>query len=173
MKFQPIALAFLLALGIAVFAGCDRPAAPVPPPVSVQSPDSEAQSEGQSAGAQSHPAVDKAAEDEALTPPPPFDGWANPVVALAITGQQLGYIEPCGCTGLENQKGGLARRFTLLKQLRDDKGWPVVALDVGSQVKRFGKQSEIKFQRTAEGLRAMDYKAAALGAEDLRLSAGE
>jgi hypothetical protein len=87
---------------------------------------------------------------------------------LFITGQQLGYIEPCGCTGLENQKGGLARRHTLLKQLTE-RGWPVVPLDVGSQVRRFGKQSEIKFQRTAEGLRALGYRAVALGADDLRL----
>ena len=102
-----------------------------------------------------------------------FDDWQKPAAVLVITGQQLGYIEPCGCTGLENQKGGLARRHTLLKQLADDKGWPVVPLDVGSQVRRLGKQSEIKFQRTAEGLRTMGYKAVTLGADDLRLSPGE
>src|SRR5262245_30249499 len=36
-----------------------------------------------------------------------FEGWPKPAVALVLTGQQLGYIEPCGCSGLENQKGGL------------------------------------------------------------------
>ena len=43
-----------------------------------------------------------------------------------FSGEQNGYLEPCGCAGLENQKGGLKRRFTFLKQLRD-KGWNVVA----------------------------------------------
>src|SRR5262245_16542588 len=67
-----------------------------------------------------------------------FADWPKPAVTLVLTGQQIGYIEPCGCTGLENQKGGLARRHTLFKQLAEERGWPVVPLDVGSQVKRFG-----------------------------------
>lgn len=103
---------------------------------------------------------------------PLFDGWPKPAVVLALTGQQLGYIEPCGCTGLENQKGGLARRHTLLKQLADERGWPIVPLDAGSQVRRLGKQSEVKFRWTAEGLRTMGYRAITLGADDLRVSAG-
>jgi hypothetical protein len=108
-----------------------------------------------------------------LPPAPPFDGWPEPTVALFFTGQQLGYIEPCGCTGLENQKGGLARRHTLLRQLQNDKGWAVVPLDVGSQVRRYGRQQEIKFQHTASALRTLGYKAVAFGADDLRLPAGE
>ena len=64
-----------------------------------------------------------------------FAGWGKPEVALFLTGEQHGYIEPCGCTGLTNQKGGLMRRHTLLKQLRDDRGWDVLALDVGNQVR--------------------------------------
>jgi len=108
-----------------------------------------------------------------LQPPPPFTGWAKPAVALFITGQQLGYIEPCGCTGLENQKGGLARRHTLLRQLRDDRGWPVVALDVGSQVRRYGRQQELKFQHTASALRTLGYSSVVLGASDLKLPVGE
>ena len=106
-------------------------------------------------------------------PAPLFKDWSNPKFVFVVTGQQMGYIEPCGCTGLENQKGGLARRFTFLRQLREEKKWPVVPLDVGSQIKRYGRQSEIKFQRTAEGLRAMGYSAVALGADDLKLTPGE
>ncbi len=45
-----------------------------------------------------------------------FDGWSTPSVVLLVTGQQHGYIEPCGCTKLANQKGGLARRHTLAKK---------------------------------------------------------
>jgi hypothetical protein len=102
-----------------------------------------------------------------------FKGWTTPQLVFVLTGQQLGYIEPCGCTGLANQKGGLARRATLIKELRDKRGWEVVPLDVGSQIKRYGKQSEIKFQKSAEGLRKMGYQAVALGADDLKLTPGD
>ncbi|RCS41353.1 hypothetical protein DTL42_22590 [Bremerella cremea] len=102
-----------------------------------------------------------------------FQGWPKPDVALFLTGEQHGYIEPCGCTGLANQKGGLMRRQTFLNQLRDDRGWDVVALDVGNQVRRFGRQAEIKFQTTAEGLRKMKYDAIGFGPDDLRLSIDE
>lgn len=101
-----------------------------------------------------------------------FEGWPKPDAVLVLTGRQNGYIEPCGCAGLANQKGGLARRASFLKQMQDD-GWPVVAFDLGNQVKRFGRQSEIKFQMAVEGLRQMDYQAIGLGPDDLRLSATE
>lgn len=101
-----------------------------------------------------------------------FEGWDKPAVALLLTGRQYGYIEPCGCTGLANQKGGLSRRHTLKQQL-EARGWPVVALDVGNQVRRFGRQSEIKFQMTIEGLKKIGYQAVAFGPDDLKLSSGE
>ena len=49
------------------------------------------------------------------------------------------------------------------------KGWPVVPIDAGNQVRRFGRQSEIKFQITVEGLTKMGYRAIAFGPDDLRL----
>ena len=82
--------------------------------------------------------------------------WCSP-------GDRMGILEPCGCSGLENQKGGLVRRNTLLNQLTA-KGWPVVPIDAGNQVRRFGRQSEIKFQITIEGLTKMGYRAIALRA---------
>ena len=99
---------------------------------------------------------------------PLFVGWPQPKLVLVFTGRQDGYLEPCGCSGLENQKGGMVRRNTLLKQLTA-KGWPVVPIDAGNQVRRFGRQSEIKFQITVEGLKTMGYRAIAFGPDDLRL----
>lgn len=112
--------------------------------------------------------------DSAAQAPPkaPFADWPEPEFVFLITGRQHGYIEPCGCAGLTNQKGGLARRHTLYAQLKQ-KGWEVLPLDAGNQVRRYGRQAEIKFQVTAEGLRKMDYQAVALGPDDLRLSGGE
>ena len=101
-----------------------------------------------------------------------FGGWPKPDAVLVLTGRQNGYIEPCGCAGLVNQKGGLARRVTMIREL-GERGWPVAALDVGNQVKRFGRQSEIKFQMAIEGLRQMDYQAIGWGPDDLRLTSGE
>jgi hypothetical protein len=59
--------------------------------------------------------------------------------------------------------------------LAEERGWPVVPLDVGSQVNvlRFGKQQEIKFASTVQGLRSMGYRAITLGEGDLRLTPGE
>jgi hypothetical protein len=87
---------------------------------------------------------------------------------LLFSGEQDGFMEPCGCAGLENQKGGLKRRHTLIKQLEAN-GWPVVALDLGGLVKRFGPQVEIKYRYTLASLAAMDYAAVGLGPMDLRL----
>ena len=101
-----------------------------------------------------------------------FEGWPKPKAAIVLTGLQAGYIEPCGCSGKENQKGGLSRRDMLLQRLAADK-WPVVALDLGEQVRRFGRQQELKYQATADALKTMGYQAIAFGPDDLRLSTPE
>jgi hypothetical protein len=104
--------------------------------------------------------------------PPLFEGWPKPRLTLFFTGRQYGYIEPCGCTGLANQKGGLSRRHVLFQELQDQ-GWNPVAIDIGNQERRFGRQPEIKFQTTVSGLKKIGYKAVAYGPDDLRISAGE
>ncbi len=96
-------------------------------------------------------------------------GWKDPWIVFFVTGRQSGYMEPCGCTGLENQKGGLMRRDSLLANIKS-KGWNVIPIDSGDQVRSRGKQSEIKFARTAEAFSMMDYAAVGYGEEDLRLS---
>jgi len=99
-----------------------------------------------------------------------FADWPEPQLVLVLTGELDGYVEPCGCTGKENQKGGLSRRRNFLEAL-SAAGWPVLCLDLGGQVKRFGRQSEVKFQSIADGLRAMKYAAVGFGPGDLRLPA--
>ena len=104
--------------------------------------------------------------------PESYQSWPAPQVALVVTGNQYGYIEPCGCTGLENQKGGLARRMTFFSQL-SALDWKLVPVDAGNQVRRFGRQSEVKFQATANGLQQMGYQAVGFGPNDLSLGVGE
>lgn len=118
------------------------------------------------------PAADYSSANHDKKYQPLFVGWSKPTVTLMITGRQHGYIEPCGCTGLTNQKGGLSRRHTLLKQMQD-KGWDVIPIDAGNQVRRFGRQPEIKFQSTVDSLRTMQYRYVSFGPDDLRLSIGE
>ncbi|HWB13185.1 MAG TPA: multiheme c-type cytochrome [Pirellulales bacterium] len=141
--------ATLVSLICLVFAGCSASQAAAP-------------SDGAASPALSDPIAQNG---------PIFKGWAKPKLALVFTGEQLGYIEPCGCAGLENQKGGLRRRDTFLKQLREQ-GWPVVALDNGGLIRRFNRQQEIKFTKAVEGLKLMDYKAVGFGPDDLKLPAG-
>ena len=101
---------------------------------------------------------------------PLFVDWPEPQWALLVTGRQRGYLEPCGCAGLENQKGGLMRRQTLIDRLAN-RGWRVVSVDVGNQVRRIGEQAEVKFDYSVEALRLMQYAAVGFGPDDLRLSA--
>lgn len=103
---------------------------------------------------------------------PIFQGWPKPRLAVVLSGRQDGYLEPCGCAGLDRMKGGVARRYTLFEQLRAN-GWPLAALDAGGLVKSYGRQTEIKLQITAEAMRKMGYGAIALGKADLRLPAPE
>jgi Cytochrome c554 and c-prime len=97
-----------------------------------------------------------------------FIDWPKPDVALVFSGEQNGYIEPCGCAGLENQKGGLRRRLTFLKQLRD-KGWNVVAMDLGNQEKDTGIQAQMKVDFTYQALMKMGYAAVGFGPNDLKV----
>ncbi len=68
---------------------------------------------------------------------PIFVGWPKPKLALVITGNQEGYLEPCGCAGLDRMKGGMSRRYSLFRQLREERGWPVVGIDVGEHRQGF------------------------------------
>jgi calcineurin-like phosphoesterase len=95
--------------------------------------------------------------------------WPKPQLTLVFSGDMDGYIEPCGCAGLENQLGGLKRRHTLLKKLEAD-GWNPVPLDMGGLVKRTGPQQNIKYGFALTALIDLGYDATTFGAKDLQLS---
>ncbi len=88
-----------------------------------------------------------------------------------------GYIDVCGCKHKEVKQGGLARRFTLVKQLQALQR-PHVLLDGGcllfdlrnQTVKGFERKQVIaKARIIIEGYNRMGYRAAALGSSDLYL----
>ena len=103
---------------------------------------------------------------------PIFTDWPEPRVALLFSGEVNGYLEPCGCAGLDNQKGGFKRRHTLIKDLRQ-RGWPVVPLDMGGQVRRFGPQANIKLRIAMQSLMELGYSGIAFGAHELTLDTNE
>lgn len=95
--------------------------------------------------------------------------WQKPDFTLFISGRQHGYIEPCGCITLERQKGGLMRRHRVMKILKE-RGWDLIPIDAGNQVRRFGKQPLMKLQKTFEGLcRVMNYDVIGIGPDDFKL----
>ena len=107
----------------------------------------------------------------------PFAGWPTPAAALVISGEQFGYLEPCGCT--EGQHGGLLRRAEMLERLRGEQKWPLALVDLGSLVKspllaRGGlEQTKLKFRASLQALANLKYDALALSPEDLKLGIDE
>ncbi|MBQ5790605.1 MAG: hypothetical protein IIW01_09975, partial [Thermoguttaceae bacterium] len=100
-----------------------------------------------------------------------FVGWEKPQVALVFTGLTNGYIEPCGCAGMDRMKGGLSRRRDFLKNLREERGWDVVAVDAGQTTVGFGVQEELKFDMAMNAFRLMEYDAIGIGKGELRFPA--
>ena len=97
-----------------------------------------------------------------------FVDWPKPKALLVFSGFIDGYVEPCGCAGLEQMKGGLSRRSTFLKEL-DKKGWPIIPIEAGNLNKGFGRQEEWKYNFvTDESLRLMKYEIVGLGNRELQ-----
>ena len=106
------------------------------------------------------------AAEERAAQPPKFASWPKPAAVLVLTGEEHGYLEPCGCS--EKQSGGMAHRSSLVKQLRG-KGWDVAGLGLGGTVKHARKQSQYKFSAITDAMRMLDYRGTGLGPEELRL----
>ncbi len=87
-----------------------------------------------------------------------FRNWPKPDLVLVLSGQQHGYMLPCGCS--EPQYGGLERRYNFLQGLKD-RGWPVLALDLGDINQKHGPaylqnlQGLLKYRYTMESLSKM------------------
>ena len=99
--------------------------------------------------------------------PDPLADWETPAAAIVLTGEAHGYLEPCGCS--EKQNGGVARRSALFKELREGRGWEVVAADAGGTIRRNRLQTELKFAAMRRALDQMGYGLLNLGPEELRL----
>ncbi len=103
--------------------------------------------------------------------------WPKPLGALIVSGQMIGYLEPCGCS--DKQKGGLVRREILEKML-EKQGWKLGQIDLGSLASEPGHQdrggpdqAKIKYKTSLEALGTLGYDALALSVDDLHLGTAE
>ncbi len=97
---------------------------------------------------------------------PLLKGWEKPAATLIFSGEQHGYMEPCGCS--VTQSGGLSRRGDFIRQLTE-KGWPLAALDLGGLVRKDNQQNKFKYQVMLSALKDLGYKAIGLGSEELSI----
>ena len=95
-----------------------------------------------------------------------FAGWEKPDLVLVVSGEQHGYLLPCGCS--HPQKGGLERRYNLIEALRE-RGWPVDSVDLGNVPQIIAPaglpniQGLIKYRYAMKAMKAMGYTAVGIG----------
>lgn len=109
-----------------------------------------------------------------------FRGWGKPDLAIMISGQTFGYLQPCGCSA--PQKGGLVRRYNVF-QLLEKKGWRMAGIDLGEiypnkallrdidgNPKVFlPDQAKEKFKTTLRALEWLNYQDFGLGVTELKM----
>ncbi|MBL8817607.1 MAG: hypothetical protein JNL58_16395 [Planctomyces sp.] len=115
------------------------------------------------------PKINGESEPAGRPPELAFKTWPVPKLALVVSGEQLGYFEPCGCTA--NQLGGMNRRADLVRQMKE-LSWPVRGIDLGSLSRRSVRQGQVKFETTLSAMRDLGYVAMGIGPEELRLDPG-
>lgn len=114
--------------------------------------------------------ADAPPESKASPAPPPapprlFATWPNetPALALVLSAQEHGYLQPCGCS--KPQLGGLSRRYQFIETLKK-RDWPVLAVDLGDLLdvpQSRGPQALLKYRTSMEALQKMGYAAVGIG----------
>jgi len=93
---------------------------------------------------------------------PPSTGRDDGAVTIFITGNELGELKPCGCSG--GQLGGFARRAAALNQVA---GSSRLLLDTGNFIADTDEQNLIKFGIIAQAFALLDYDVVRLTKADL------
>ena len=89
-----------------------------------------------------------------------------PVIHIVFTGEENGYLEPCGCS--EKQLGGFPKRHTLINHLRK-KNENLILLSLGDLIGKVSRQDEIKMETALDALGRMGYAAHNIGEKDLNM----
>jgi hypothetical protein len=167
-KVAPVGLGLLM---IALVAGCPSGCSDTSSPANVNATADPKDAPSKQSGTKPGPSKDAPlkhteAKHVSYAPKPMLDGWAKPALAIVFSGEQHGYMEPCGCS--ITQSGGLSRRADCFRQIAA-KGWPLTALDLGGLVRKDNEQNKLKFQVMLAALNELGYKAMGLGTEELQL----
>ena len=86
------------------------------------------------------------------------------VLTVFFTGNELGELRPCGCSG--GQLGGLDRRAAVFERVPRDKR---LIVDTGSLVKGDSEQDLIKFNIILQALELLDYDVVSLSEKDVEI----
>jgi len=87
-------------------------------------------------------------------------------INIIFTGEENGYLEPCGCS--EKELGGLPKRHSLINLLKKkDEDW--ILLSLGDLPGKVGRQDEIKMETTLKALDQMGYAAHNIGEKDISM----
>jgi len=167
-KAAPVGLGLL---AIALIAGCPSGCSDMSSPPNVDTSAGPKVAPANQPGAKQAPPKEsplKQAESKHVSyaPKPMLEGWTKPALAIVFSGEQHGYMEPCGCS--ITQSGGLSRRADCFRQIAE-KGWPLTAIDLGGLVRKDNEQNKLKFQVMLAALNQLGYKAMGLGTEELQL----
>jgi hypothetical protein len=98
--------------------------------------------------------------------PADLERWDRPDLTLLITGQQHGYLLPCGCS--RPQVGGLERRYNFFQAL-SSRGWKTLPVDLGDISQMAGPvnlsnmQGLMKYRYSMQALKMLGYAAVGLG----------
>jgi len=96
-------------------------------------------------------------------PPAKSIGKADELT-IFLTGNELGALKPCGCSG--GQLGGLDRRSAVLNTVPKHKR---LIVDTGSLVKSDSEQDLLKFNMIIEAFKLLDYDLVRLSEEDIEI----
>jgi len=95
-----------------------------------------------------------------------LNGTPETSINIIFTGEENGYLEPCGCS--EKELGGLPKRHSLINLLRKrDENW--IVLSLGDLPGKVGRQDEIKMETTLKALGLMGYTAHNIGEKDISM----
>jgi hypothetical protein len=92
-------------------------------------------------------------------------GGSTEVLTVFITGNELGALKPCGCSG--GELGGLDRRWEILKGVPASKR---LILDTGEFVEGDGEQDLIKFNIVIQAFGLLDYDLVSLSERDVQIA---
>lgn len=92
-------------------------------------------------------------------------GCKPDVLVVFITGNELGALKPCGCSG--GQLGGLDRRAAVFDSVPPSKR---LIIDTGSLVETDSEQNLFKFHTIIEAFRLLDYDLVNLTERDIEIA---